>query len=250
MQEKPFLSVVISQYNELLNLKNNAVEKMYEYLSKQDYTWELIIVDDGSTDGSTAYTANFSKPNFKYIQAEHKGKAGGLFRGIEESQGEWILLTDIDQSTPMSQVEKLLPYCPSFEAIIGSRGMQRNNATLLRKMAGFIFGTFRKILLLRHIEDTQCGFKLFKSEVLKRAFPHLDVITSFKASGWNVTAFDVELLFMIEKLGGKIKEVVVDWKDEDISDTKDRQFVKESLDMVKQILKVVANNMKGKYKGI
>jgi hypothetical protein len=86
--------------------------------------------------------------------------------------------------------------------------------------------------------------------MLKRTFPHLDVLTDFKDSGWNVTAFDVELLYMFEKLGGRIMEVSVTWRNEDISVTKDRKFFKESLDMARQVLKVTINNLHGKYRKI
>lgn len=250
MQEKVFLSVVMSQYNELNNLKNGSINRLHEYLLKQDYSWEIVIVDDGSIDGSRDYTEKLNLKGIKYFKADHKGKAGGLNRAINEASGEWILMTDIDQSTPIKEVEKLLKFKEEFNVIIGSRGVKRVNNNIIRKLAGFIFSTLRRVLILNHIVDTQCGFKLFKANLLKNLFPKLEVVNSFKASGWNVTAFDVELLFMCEKTGNKIKEIEVLWKNEDISDSKDRKFVKESLDMFKQISKVFINNIKGKYKDL
>lgn len=248
MNQQTYLSVVITQYNELKNLENGALDRLIEYMQKQPYTWEIIVNDDGSVDGSREYTEKYTKfENFHYIKGEHKGKAGGLWNAIQEAQGEWTILTDIDQSTPMNQIEKLLPYVATNDVIIGSRGVKRDNTSAIRQLASFGFRTVRKILLLYHIEDTQCGFKLFKTEKLKKFFPHLEVVSTFAAQGWNVTAFDVELLFMFEKTGSTIKEVEVEWKNEDISDSKDRKFFKESADMAKQIFNVFRNNIKRKY---
>lgn len=248
MQEKPYLSIVITQYNELQNLKAGALDRLFDYMKIQKYSWEVVLNDDGSTDGSREFTEKYNSiPQFHYIKGNHAGKAGGLYNGIKEAKGEWILFTDVDQSTPIKEIEKLLPFTEEFDVVIGSRGLKREKFSLFRKLASFIFRTGRKLFLLHNIEDTQCGFKLFKADKLRIHFPKLEVVNNFVASGWNVTAFDIELLFMFEKAGSKIKEVEVEWKNEDISDSKDRRFVKESLDMVKQILKVVINNIKGRY---
>ena len=245
---KPYITIGLTQYNELKNLKKGVIDDVIKYLQKQKYTWEIVINDDGSTDGSKEYTRKYANiPNVKYIESDHKGKAGGLNIAINNSNGEWILLTDIDQSTPLSEIEKLLPFTNEYQAVIGSRGNYRGKATIIRKLAGFIFGNFRKLLILHNIEDTQCGFKLFKTEQLKKVFPKLGVVKDYKASGWNVTAYDVEILFLYQKLGNKIKEVPVVWENEDISNTKQRKFVKESLDMLKQIFTVVIKDKRGEY---
>ena len=90
---------------------------------------------------------------------------------------------------------------------------------------------------------------MYRTDLAKKLFPRLDAV-SMKIEGWTVTAFDVELLFMAQKRGHKIKEVPVQWEDEDVSDTKNRggKFVKESLDMAKQILQVRINWLRGKYR--
>lgn len=244
-----FLSIIIPQYNELSNLKKGLLHDAFEYLKKQDFTYEVLIVDDGSTDGSLDYLRkNYADKDFlKIIEATHGGKPAAINRGIEECSGEYILFTDMDQSTPLSELDKLLPFIAENHAVIGSRGGKRNSATVTRKIAGFLFSNFRKLFLLRQIDDTQCGFKLFRTDILGRTFPKLYALKAKDVKGWSVSAFDVELLYLIQKNGGKIKEVRVKWNDEDISGTKNRKFFLESSDMLKQILLVVWRKAKGEY---
>lgn len=254
-KNKTFLSVVITQYNEEKNLKEAKVmDRLNNYLQKQSYTWEVIVNDDGSTDDSYNFMENFVKehPQFTLIKGNHGGKAAGLLNGIKNANGEVVCITDMDMSTPISEIEKLIPYFEKgFGAVIGSRGFKRENYSIIRKLASFIFITTRKVIILPEIKDTQCGFKVFRTDIAKKLFPLLDAV-KMKVKGWTVTAFDVELLFMVKKAGFKIKEVEVEWSDEDISDTKARKgkFVRESIDMARQILKVRTNWMKGKYRNL
>ena len=244
------LTVILPQYTELKNLKAGVLQSVYDFLHKQIYDWEVIIVDGGSTDNSALETEKIIKnlKGFYQIKALHEGKPLAISKGIEQSHGKWILLADMDQSTPVSEVNKLFKFTDKFPVVIGSRGKKRNEASILRKTAGFAFSTYRRLLVLTKIVDTQCGFKLFREDIIKKYFPLLESLKKVNVKGWTVSAYDVELLFMIEKGGYKIKEVPVDWTDKDISNTKDRKFVNESLDMMKQILTVQINNLKGKYK--
>jgi glycosyltransferase involved in cell wall biosynthesis len=244
-----FLSIIIPQYNELSNLKKGLLHDAFEYLEKQGFSYEVLIVDDGSSDGSLDYLKeNYSDKDFlRIIEAKHGGKPVAINRGIEESTGEYILFTDMDQSTPLSEIDKLLPFIAENHAVIGSRGGKRNSATISRKIAGFLFSSFRKLFLLRQIDDTQCGFKIFRADILKETFPKLNALKVKNVKGWSVSAFDVELLYLIQKKGGKIKEIRVKWNDEDVSGTKNRKFLSESGDMLKQILLVVWREMKGEY---
>lgn len=251
--KKVYLSVVIPCYNEEANLKRGVLKEVWQYLKKQKYSWEVIISDDGSSDQSLETVSSLIKnlSGFRVLKNRHGGKPWAVWQGVRAAQGKWVLFTDMDQSTPINQLEKLLRWTKKgFSAIIGSRGMERKNFPLFRKLGAFVFRNFRKMLLLGRINDTQCGFKLFKSEEVKNFFPKLDVLQN-KASGWTVTSYDVELLFMLSRAGIKIKEVIVDWQDRDISTSKGKNYLsryfKESKDMTRQVVGVRINEWQGKY---
>ena len=170
-----YLSVVLPQYNELRNLKAGVLQSVFNYLNKQTYTWEVIVIDDGSTDSSGEATAEIIKAlkGFRQIKAEHKGKPFAIEKGINEATGDWILLADMDQSTPISELGKLIKYIDTYSVVIGSRGKKRNEASILRKTAGVVFSTYRRMLVLSKLHDTQCGFKLFRKDIIKKYFPML-----------------------------------------------------------------------------
>ncbi len=248
------LSVIIPCYNEESNLKRGVLKSVYNYLKDKNFSWEVIISDDGSSDQSLdLINKEVSKyKNFKVLENPHGGKPYALFYGIKKSKGNYILFTDMDQSTPITELEKLIPYIENgYDAIIGSRGLKRKNFPLYRKLGSFVFASFRKLFLLPNIDDTQCGFKLFKKSVLLETFPSLEFFKKTKeVKGWTVTSYDVELLHLINKIGGKIREVKVLWKDEDISTSKGsalKRYLKESVDMFKQVLRVKINDLKGMY---
>ena len=249
---KLYLSVIIPCYNEEKNLKRGVLAEVEKYLSRQDYNSEVIISDDGSTDKSRDLIKKFTKKHkkLKLLENKHQGKAFTVKSGIEKARGEISLFIDMDQSTPIAEVEKLLPFFKKgFDVVIGSRGVVRKNAPLYRQAAALIFGCFRRIILLRNINDTQCGFKAFKTEVARDLFSRLEVFKKQKEiEGWRVSAFDVELLFLAEKLGYKIKEMPVIWEDKDIAQGKKKNFLKESWQMVQEIICVRLNDFSGKYK--
>ncbi len=248
---KPKLSVVITSYNERENLQRGVLSQMADFLKGVDFSYEVIINDDGSTDGGDKIIENFVKknPGFKLIHGSHGGKALGLLNGVNQAKGEIILTTDMDQSTPLKEVLKLLPwFTAGYDVVFGSRGKLRKDSPWDRQIISWGFRTFRQFFLLHHIVDTQCGFKAYRAEVFKQIFPKLSVVKNAKkATGWVVSAFDVELLFLCEKAGYKLKEVDVAWSQTDTSTSKDRNFIKESLDMVQQIISVKINDLQGRY---
>lgn len=247
----PKLSIVLSNYNEHANLERGVLEQMASYLKKASFTWEVIINDDGSTDGGDKLIADFVKKNagFSLIHGNHGGKAVGIWNAIQSATGEIILYTDMDQSTPLSEFEKLLPWFDrGFDVVFGSRGKMRKNFPPTRQLASWTFRNIRGLLLLHDVVDTQCGFKAMKLAVARRIFPSLSVLTKKATTkGWTVSAFDVELLFLAEKFGYKLKEVDVTWEDEDTSSSKQRGFIFESIDMLLQIVQVKINDLSGKY---
>jgi len=248
---QPLVSVLIPNYNEAENVKRGVLTDIATYLAKQSYVSEIIISDDGSTDASIELIKEFVSvhKNARLLLNEHAGKPYALRAGIKSAKGKFVLLTDMDQSTPIAELGKLLPWTDKgYQVVIGSRGVKRADASPIRKLASIIFLLIRRLILLSEIKDTQCGFKLIESTVAKQVFVHMRLFgRANKADGWKVTAYDVELLHIAKKLGSKIKEVRVVWKNEDTATGKSRNFVKESLEMLFEIMRVRANDMRGKY---
>jgi len=247
----PLISVIIPNYNEIDNLRRGVLNHVNSYLKKQTFTWEVIIVDDGSTDASVTFLADFAKAHsgFRILKGDHSGKPFALRLGIKAAKGKYCLLTDMDQSTPIKELDKLLPYINDFKVIIGSRGASRSNSSFVRKyVVSLGFLTVRRLILLPRIIDTQCGFKLIETRLAKTIFSLMRLFTrDNQAVGWKVTAYDVEMLFLARKLGYLIKEVRVAWRDEDTSVGKSRNFVKESIEMFTEILRVRLNDIRGRY---
>lgn len=246
-----FLSVVISCYNEIENLRRGVLDEIKSFLEKQEFTWEVVINDDGSSDESLKFIRRFveKNQNFRVLGSAHAGKAFGIWTGIQAAKGENILLTDMDQSVSLSEVKKLLPYFEkSFAVVIGSRGVARKGAPWYRKLIAIGFMAVRRALILPNIVDTQCGFKAFKRRAAEDIFKRLQIFQGKKeAEGWKVTAFDVELLFLAQKRGYKIVEVPVEWLDRDIARGKKHNFIKESIEMGKEILRVRLNDLRKIY---
>lgn len=254
MAKKLYLSVVIPCYNEAGNLKRGVLSEVYRYLSRKKFPWEVIISDDGSTDGSKELVRKqITKwKNVRLLENPHGGKPPALWYGIQAAEGKYVLFTDMDQSAPINQLDKLLPYLEEgYKAVIGSRGVARKKFPLYRRLGSIVFMSIRKLFVLPEIDDTQCGFKLFEAAVVRRAFPKLEFFRqNKKVKGWKVTSYDVELLYIIKKMGQKIREVRVVWEERDESQSKGfslQRYIWESWEMLIQITRVKLNDLKGFY---
>lgn len=249
---KPYLSVIIPSFNEMKNIERNVLSEVVDYLSKQKYSWEVILSDDGSTDGTIAKLAKFADQyeNVRLLKNIHAGKAPTVTAGMLEAKGEWRLFTDFDQSTPISEVEKLfLRSQDGFEVIIGSRemvGSLRDKEPFYRHLMGRGFNILVQVLAIPGILDTQCGFKLFSEKATKALFPKLYVYGEQKARSDAYTgAFDVELLFLANKYNLPISEVPIVWR----HNSTDRVSpIKDSLRMLRDIMKIRTADATGKYK--
>ena len=248
---KPFLSVVIPSYDEMANLQKGALDKVNHFLSQKQFSFEVIVVDDGSTDGSAQFVKKFcsDNSNFRLIDNPHLGKAGAVTTGVINSKGEYILFTDMDQATPIEEIDNLLPYFDKgYDIVIGSRKDQRKGSPWTRKVMARGMVMLRTALVgIRGISDTQCGFKMFKNAAAQVLFRKLNIIhNNFqKVKGSSVSAgFDVEILYIAQKLGYKIKEVPVEWL---YVETRRVNPVKDSIAGVIDLLRIKMKDLRGEY---
>ncbi len=244
-----YLSVVIPAYNELDNLKRGSLSPVYEYLSEQNYTWEVVIVNDGSTDGSKEELINFAKrhKNTLLINNPHMGKANTVMSGVLASSGEIVAFSDMDQATPISEMGKLLEkFGQGFDIVIGSRA-DRAGAPPYRQLLAWGMVIFRTLLLRLPFKDTQCGFKAFSRKSVKRIFPILRNIHQQKVvEGPEVNpGFDVELLYLGRKLGFSIVEVPVSWRHQE---SRRVSFVRDAINGIKELLLVRFRALRNSYK--
>lgn len=248
------VSIIIPCYNEEKNLNRGVLDEVFDYLKTKEFIWEVIICNDESTDNSLSLVKKFvdCHSNFRYLDLPHGGKPSAVWGGIQSAKYPIVLFTDMDQSTPLKELDKLLPYFDQgFDVVIGSRGSERSGNSFLRKLGSTVFLVARRLVLLSDLIDTQCGFKAMRTKVAQEIFPHLQFFQDkTPKKGWRVSAYDVEMLFLCQKHGYKIKEVPVLWKNEDISTTKgdlNARYRRESINMAKEVWRVKTNDLKGIY---
>lgn len=232
------------------NLKKNVLSEVVGYLKKQDYTWEIILTDDGSEDGTLNELKKFAKKHssVKVLENVHAGKGPTVKAGMLAAQGEWRLFTDFDQSTPLSEIEKLWASIKLNEVIIGSRemvGSIRDEEPWYRHLMGRGFNILVQILAIPGILDTQCGFKLFSANAAQTLFEGLHIYGAQEQRGDAFTgAFDVELLYLAKKNGMNIREIPIEWHHRE-TDRVDP--IKDSLRMLRDIVMIRMADLKGKY---
>ncbi len=245
-----FLSVVIPAYNEETNIRLGALEKVARFFEHKSYGWEVIVVNDGSTDRTKELVEEFISENrgFRLIDNPHQGKAGTVIAGILSAKGKLSLFSDLDQATPITQFDKLSLWIDKgYDIVIGSRNRRREGSPLLRLIMARGFMILRSLILGLHgITDTQCGFKLFKTSIAREIFSKLKLYgQQSKASGSMVTAgFDIEVLYIAKRLGYNIKEVPVEWH---YVETRRVNPLKDSWQGFFDIVKIRVNAITGKY---
>ncbi len=248
---QPHLSVVIPSFDEMANLQKGVLQKVRSFLDEKKYHYEVIVVDDGSTDGSVNFIEAFAKDNktFTLIKNSHMGKAGAVTAGMLKASGKYVLFTDMDQATPIEEIDKLLPeFAKGYEVVIGSRDTYRKGSPLTRRVISRAAIILRKAIVgLPSIRDTQCGFKAFTFEAKEKIFTKIyDIHHGFQViSGSAVTAgFDVELLLLAKENEYKIKEVPITWL---YVETRRVNPIKDSIEGVKDLLRIRQLMMQGKY---
>ncbi|HEY4476255.1 MAG TPA: dolichyl-phosphate beta-glucosyltransferase [Candidatus Paceibacterota bacterium] len=236
------LSVIIPAYNEAKRLLNTLVAAD-EYLRRQSYEYEILVVNDGSKDNTADVVrkAEAFIKNLRLIdERENHGKGYVVRKGMLEAKGDYRLFTDADNSTSLDQIEKMWPeFEKGFDVVIGSRDIKGAELPVpqswLRMRLGDIFNIIVQITSgLWGMWDTQCGFKGFTKKAAEELFSRATI------ERW---AFDVEILVLARKLRFRIQEIPVRWVNDPNSKVKLSGMVK----MLFEVLKIRLNLWKGMY---
>jgi dolichyl-phosphate beta-glucosyltransferase len=234
------ISLVIPAYNEEKRLGNQT--RVFEYIRSNFQTVEFLYVDDGSTDGTYLRLLDYQKenPEVKILRhARNLGKGKAVRTGMEAATGDLILFSDVDFSTPIEEIQKLLPFIRTgFDIAFGSRGVPGSNVeihqSLLRQVTGKIGNVIVQTLLLLPYTDTQCGFKLYRADALKKILPRLTV---------DGFAFDMEMLAVASVQGLKAVEVPVTWRN--VLDSRVRAI--HNLEVLRDVLRIRYQMAMGDY---
>ena len=230
---RPRLSVVVPCYNEEQRLPR-TIEGIERYFEAKRIPYELILVDDGSVEGTRMIMDRAAEQNSNVrVEAlpHNRGKGRAIATGVAVARGSEILVTDADLSTPIEELEKLQAALDNGVGVaIGSRSVKGSRVEvsqpIYRVLMGKTFNLIVQALLLPGIWDTQCGFKLFRADVARAAF---DGLTSERFG------YDPEVLYRAKKQGVKIAEVPVVWRN---STPTKVSPISSSLDMLKDVIKV------------
>lgn len=246
-------SIVVPTYNEADKI-TSTLTKILGFMREFAKSFEVIVVDDGSVDETASLVSDYSKanPEIRLIENIHKGKGPAVATGVKNATGSLIYMCDADLSTPMTELKKMVIWIMDhgYDIVIGSRegsGAVRVNEPFYRHFMGRVFNYWIQFLALPGINDTQCGFKLFKKEVAQEVFGKLVVYkdTQGELAQAFFGAFDVEVLFIARKRGYKIKELPVVWN---YVGHGGRALFLNSVRMARDVLKVRIYSLKGAYK--
>jgi len=241
-----YLSVIIPAYNEASALRAGKLTRLASWLAAQAMETELIVVDDGSADGTAELAESVAD---RVVRIPHAGKAAAIVAGIEQAAGRVVLFSDMDQATPITEAPKLLDAIEqSADVAIGSRGLVRSGAPLARNLLSWSQVAIRNLLLGMKVTDTQCGFKAMKREAAVEVLSCLQLYHPARMrviQGPSVTSgFDVEFLFVAERLGYRIAEVPVEWN---YQETRRVRIIKDAFRGVSDLIHISVADFCGKY---
>jgi dolichyl-phosphate beta-glucosyltransferase len=234
------ISIVIPAYNEEKRIKKSLI-RIIAYLKSKSSKYEIIVVDDGSTDNTSKIVRGLNK-NIRILQNKrNKGKGYSVKKGVLAARYRIILFTDADLSTPIEELGQFVKYTnDGYDVVFGSRNLKsskiKESQPFYRQLMGKTFPLLVNAITSLNFKDTQCGFKLFKAQAAKEIFSR-QTIEGF--------AFDAEILFIANKLEYRIKEAPVVW-----SNSKESKVspLKDSIKMSIDLLKIRLNELSGKYK--
>jgi glycosyltransferase involved in cell wall biosynthesis len=238
---RPVLSIVVPAFNEAARI-GDSIRKIDTFVRQFPANCEIIVVDDGSLDGTSAVVRKCQAQNLRLLRnEENHGKGYTVRQGVMAATGQYVLFTDADLSAPIEEAGKLLDVARNdgADVVIGSRAVDRSyiekHQSRLRELGGIVFNLMVRLLLGLRLHDTQCGFKLFHRE---RSRPIFEKQTR---SGFG---FDPELLFLARRHGLTIRETPVRWRHAEGSKVK---FVRDGVRMFFDLVRIRWNALIGRY---
>ena len=245
------LSIVIPVYNEADRI-GDSFNQLQQFIAAHDLRAEIILVDDGSTDGTASLIAGFASNhiNTNAIAAAHTGKAGTVLAGMAAARGEVVGFVDADMATPLDTWFACKDRLEAGAGVaIASRegiGAIRVGEPWYRHVMGRAFNGLVRLLLLPGIHDTQCGFKFFTREAIDQILPRCVLYRDpAVVSVARVTAFDVELLYIARRLGYRIEVIPITWTYGTQSKV---NAVTDTLQNLRDVLTVRWNGWRGRYR--
>lgn len=242
----PGLSIVIPAYNEEAAIRAGKLASVTAWMAEQPFLTELIVVDDQSLDQTAALAEAFAT---RVVRIQHAGKAAAVIAGIRAASNEWVLFTDMDQATPISEANKLLSALQAgADVAAGSRGLVRHGAPLGRYLLSYGQVTLKTLLLGLNIKDSQCGFKAFTRraalDVIERLVVYNPAVLG-TVQGPSVTSgFDVEFLLVAQRRGYHVVEVAVQWN---YQQTRRIRFFRDALRGLRDLQRITTARFSGKY---
>lgn len=236
----PLLSIVIPAHNEESRLPR-TLEQVFAFLESQPYAAEVLVVENGSTDGTLPIAQEFASrhPQLRVIHSDSRGKGLAVRTGMLQARGAFRFMCDADLSMPIEEVSRFLPPAlPDLDVAIGSRevqGARRYNEPTHRHLGGRFINLIIRLLILPALQDTQCGFKCFRAAVAQDLFQHQTL------EGWS---FDIELLYIAYRRGYRVIEVPVDWYYRSESKV---SALRDALRMISDIFRIRSNGRRGLY---
>lgn len=245
---RPFLSIVIPAYNEERRLPQ-TLQHIRAYLAQQPFSAEVLVVDDGSSDATATVAEQI--PGIHLLRLDHYGKGFAVRAGVLAAAGDYVLLCDADLAVPIEEWDKLWhALAAGANVVIGSReglGAERIGEPWYRHMMGRIFNLLVRLVALRGIQDTQCGFKAFSRGVAHDLFQRSRIYgdNARRIQGAAVTAYDVEILFLAHRQGYQIVEVPVRWH---YGEETKVDPLRDSMRNIRDVLNVRLNDWRGLYR--
>ena len=234
------ITLILPIYNES-GLIKETLNKLEDFVSKDKNNWEIILVNDGSTDNTLNILKQQKKSFFKIISyKENKGKGFAIKTGVKYATGEYICFTDSDLAYSFEHLNQIIFFLEKFPIVIGSREVKgsRNNATLLRKAMGKTFNLITRMTLNTKIKDMQCGLKGFKKEVAKELFSKQKT---------NDFSFDTEILYLAKKRDYIVKEIPVEISESHTTKKSKVNIFADPFKMLKALFKIRINDLKKQY---